>query len=192
MGEGIDLRTQERNDRPARPVKYQFVVTTDVNPSRVYAARESAGRVFRSDDRGETWRNTLFQHRGSPEFNVGPDYLIDEKGGGGDNISGFAINPANPDHLVVGDWMNCFITRDGGKTWAAAHTRSAEEPAGAAKGMRWVEHGARRHDGLELLPRPVRARSALHRLHRHRLRPVDRRGQDLVLADRQAAPQHHL
>jgi photosystem II stability/assembly factor-like uncharacterized protein len=72
---------------------------------------------------------------------VGPDYLIDETGGGGDNISGFAINPANPDHLVVGDWMNCFLTRDGGKTWAAAHTKSAEEPARRGKGMRWIDTG---------------------------------------------------
>ena len=63
------------------------------------------------------------------------------RGGGGDNISGFAINPADPDHLIVGDWMNCFITRDGGKTWAAAHTRSAEEPGRRGKGMRWINTG---------------------------------------------------
>ena len=37
--------------------------------------------------------------------------------------------------------MNCFITRDGGKTWAAAHTRSAEEPARRGKGMRWIDTG---------------------------------------------------
>jgi photosystem II stability/assembly factor-like uncharacterized protein len=122
-------------------VQYPFVVTTNLDPTRVYAAREAGGKVFRSDDRGATWRNTLFQHRDSPEFNVGPDYLLDETGGGGDNISGFAINPANPDHLIVGDWMNCFITRDGGKTWAAAHTRSAEQPGRRGKGMRWLDTG---------------------------------------------------
>ena len=37
--------------------------------------------------------------------------------------------------------MNCFITRDGGKTWAAAHTSSAEEPGRRGKGMRWVNTG---------------------------------------------------
>ena len=105
-----------------------------MNPSRVYASRGSDGRVFRSDDRGATWRNILFQSMRSPEFNVGPNYLIDEKGGGGDIISGFGINPADPEHVVVADWMDCYITRDGGKTWEAAHTRSAEEPGGAARG----------------------------------------------------------
>ena len=37
--------------------------------------------------------------------------------------------------------MSCYITRDGGKTWAAAHTRSAEEPGRRGKGMRWVNNG---------------------------------------------------
>ena len=69
------------------------------------------------------WRDTLFTSMTSPGFNVGPSYLIDEKGGSTDNISGSGINPADPDHVVVTDWMSCYITRDGGKTWAAAHTQ---------------------------------------------------------------------
>ncbi len=76
----------------------------------------------------------------SPKFNVGPNYLIDERGDGGDNISGFGINPADPEHLVVTDWMDCYITKDGGKTWDSAHTRSAEEKD-ARKGMRWINNG---------------------------------------------------
>ena len=99
------------------------------------------GQVLRSDDRGATWRPVLETSRTSPAFNVGPSYLIDEKGSSRDNISGFGINPADPDHLVVTDWMSCYITRDGGKTWAAAHTRSAEAPGRRGKGMRWVNNG---------------------------------------------------
>lgn len=77
----------------------------------------------------------------SPQFNVGPNYLIDEPGGGGDTISGFGIDPTNPDRVVVADWMDCYITKDGGKTWDAAHTRSTEEPGRRGKGMRWVHTG---------------------------------------------------
>ena len=141
MGNGIDRRTERWDDHPAGPAQYEFVVTADANPDRVYAALSFGGRVFRSDDRGATWRNVLFQDMASPRFNVGPNYLIDERGGGGDNISGMGINPADPDHLIVADWMNCYISKDGGQTWSAAHTRSAEEPGRRGKGMRWIDNG---------------------------------------------------
>jgi len=141
MGKGIDLTSERWEDDPGRSARYEFVLTTNLHPDRVYAARGSAGRVFRSDDQGKTWRNTLFQKMNSAEFNVGPNYLIDEPGGGGDTISGFGINPGDPDHVIVGDWMNCYITRDGGKTWTAAHTRSAEEPGRRGKAMRWIDTG---------------------------------------------------
>ena len=134
MGEGIDPPR-------GRNARYEFVLTTDVNPSRVYAAGGRDGQVFRSDSGGKSWRPILDTSRSSPTFNVGPSYLIDEQGSSRDNISGFGINPANPDHLVVADWMSCYITRDGGKTWAAAHTRSAEAPGRRGKGMRWVNNG---------------------------------------------------
>jgi photosystem II stability/assembly factor-like uncharacterized protein len=141
MGPGIDLRVDAEEGRVKRPAQYEFILTTDVDPARVYASRGSDGRVYRSDDRGETWREVLFQSTGSPRFNVGPNYLIDEKGGGGDVISGLGINPADPDHVVVADWMDCYITRDGGKSWEAAHTRSAEAPGRRGKGMRWAHTG---------------------------------------------------
>ena len=141
MGRGIDLQTERWKDNLSKPAQYEFVLTTDVNPSRVYASRGWGGRVFRSDDRGATWRGVLIQHMASPGFNVGPDYLIDERGGGGDTISGFGVNPADPDHLIVTDWMNCFITKDGGKTWASAHTQSAEQPGRRGKRMRWANNG---------------------------------------------------
>jgi len=141
MAGGIDLRTEQWEEYPSQPAQYEFVLTTDVNPSRVYASRGWGGRVFRSDDRGAIWYQVLFESMDSPAFNVGPNYLIDERGGGGDTISGFGINPADPDHLIVTDWMDCYITEDGGKTWASAHTRSAEEAGRRGKSMRWVNTG---------------------------------------------------
>jgi photosystem II stability/assembly factor-like uncharacterized protein len=119
----------------------EFVLTSDVDPSRVYAARGKDGQVFRSDDRGTNWRPLLFLSMSEKDFNIGPNYLVDERGIGGETISGFGINPADPDHLVVTDWMNCYISRDGGKSWTAAHTRSAEVPGRRGKGMRWANSG---------------------------------------------------
>jgi photosystem II stability/assembly factor-like uncharacterized protein len=141
MGAGIGLSSEREGDRRSRLPHYPFLLTTNVNPDRIYAAASSGGRLFRSDNAGQTWRNVLIQDMKSSPFNVGPDYLIDERGGGGDTISGLGGNPANPDHVVVADWMNCFITRDGGATWSAAHTRSAEEPGRRGKGMRWSDNG---------------------------------------------------
>lgn len=129
-GEGLDLRAP-----------CEFVATTDVTPDRVYAAQGRAGQVFRSDDRGKTWRPLLFPSLKGASANVGPNYLVDERGGGRDHISGFGINPANPDHVIATDWMNCYITHDGGKTWVSAHTRSAEGPARRGPGLRWVNNG---------------------------------------------------
>jgi photosystem II stability/assembly factor-like uncharacterized protein len=142
MGAGIDRTIEEQRGQGAeQPAQYEFVLTTDVEPARVYASRASDSRVFRSDDRGATWRNTLFTSMKSRDFNISPNYLIDETGNGGDVISGFGINPADPDNVIVTDWMNCTITRDGGRTWETAHTRSAEEPGHRGKGMRWSHTG---------------------------------------------------
>ena len=139
MGSGIDLRAERRGN--PEPAQYEFVLTTDVNPSRVYASRGAGGRVVRSDARGATWRSALMQLMKAPGFNVGPNYLVDERGRGGDYISGFGINPADPDHVIVTDWMQCYVTRDGGQTWMSAPTRSAEPPGRRGKGMRWINTG---------------------------------------------------
>jgi photosystem II stability/assembly factor-like uncharacterized protein len=141
MGKGIDLETPKQGRRRGRPAQYEFVLTTDLNPSRVYASCGWAGRVFRSDDSGASWRDVIFPQMNSPEFNVGPNYLVDEAGGGRDNVSGLGINPADPDHVIALDWMNCYLTKDGGKTWSSGHTRSAEEPGRRGKAMRWINTG---------------------------------------------------
>jgi photosystem II stability/assembly factor-like uncharacterized protein len=137
----VDREAEQGKEDLPRLMQYEFVVTTDLIPSRVYATRGEDGRVFRSDDRGATWRETLFPSMKSASFNVDPNYLIDEPGVGGDTISGLGINPADPEHVIVVDWMDCFITKNGGKTWASAHTRSAEVAGRRGKGMRWMNTG---------------------------------------------------
>jgi photosystem II stability/assembly factor-like uncharacterized protein len=140
-GEGMVQSPSPPQGSPRRPVRYEFVLTTDASPARVYASCGADNRVLRSDDRGVTWRDILFPDRNTAEFNVGPSYLIDERGDGRDVISGFGVNPLDPDHLVVSDWMNVYITRNGGNTWEPAHTRSAEAPSRRGKGMRWENTG---------------------------------------------------
>jgi photosystem II stability/assembly factor-like uncharacterized protein len=137
----VDLPAEPGKGRRSRRAQFDFISTTDVNPSLVYTTRGQDSKVFRSDDRGTSWCEVIFYEMKSPKFNVGPNYLIDERGDGGDNISGFGINPADPEHLVVTDWMDCYITKDGGKSWDSAHTRSAEASGRRGKGMRWINNG---------------------------------------------------
>ncbi len=140
MGPGIEASHQSRR-RGAVATQYQYVATTDVDPMRVWAACERPGQVYRSDDGGESWRPTLFPVAADARFNLEPNYITCETGGSQDNISGFAINPSDPDMVIVSDWMDCQLTRDGGKTWKTLHTRRVEEGAPPAKGQHWINTG---------------------------------------------------
>ncbi len=121
--------------------QYAHVLTTNVQPLTVYAATDREGRVYRSDDGGRQWREILFTTVDSGKLNIEPHYITCETGGWGENISGMNINPADPDNVIVTDWMCCYITRDGGKTWISAHTRRAEGQGKPEKGQRWVDNG---------------------------------------------------
>jgi photosystem II stability/assembly factor-like uncharacterized protein len=43
--------------------------------------------------------------------------------------------------VILTDWMNCQITRDGGKTWDMLHTMRAPDQGPLAKGQRWLNTG---------------------------------------------------
>ena len=142
MGEGLPKTVQTWHfDVVEGPTQYQHLVTTDANPAVVYIATPWTPNVYRSDDGGGTWRPLLNHDMSSPDFNIGPNYLIDETGQGGDNVSGLGVNPLDPDQVAVSDWMSCYVSRDGGKTWASAHTRSGEKAGVRGRGMRWVDNG---------------------------------------------------
>jgi photosystem II stability/assembly factor-like uncharacterized protein len=140
MGEGIAVEPHMGRRRQVAP-QYDFVLTTDARPRTVYVAHPHPGQVYRSDDGGVHWRPTLFVTMADPHFNIEPQYLASETGGWPENISGFAINPVDPNMLVVTDWMDCYVTRDGGASWDALHTRQAPGQGAPAKGQRWENTG---------------------------------------------------
>jgi photosystem II stability/assembly factor-like uncharacterized protein len=113
------------------------------NPNIVYAVIEhKEGGVFRSEDRGTTWtkqsstnqRPSYYsQIRIDPQNSnrvwmlASPLFLSIDAGktfttkGTGDRIHvdhhGLWINPADPDHLILGNDGGLFVSQDGSKTW---------------------------------------------------------------------------
>ena len=78
----------------------------------VYAGVEPAG-LFRSDDRGQSWRHVagLRDHPSRPEW---------QPGGGGLILHSLVTHPADPQQLWVGiSTGGVFHTCDGGVTWEA-------------------------------------------------------------------------
>jgi len=140
MGAGIDTEGRQRWGAMRAP-QYPFVLTTNVHPRTVYAVREAPGQVFRSDDAGDSWRPLLFVRLNDERFNTEPSYLTAETGGWEENMSGAGINPADPDTVILTDWMCCQITHDGGKTWQTLHSRPAPGQGPVGKGQRWENTG---------------------------------------------------
>ena len=105
MGEGIGK---------GQPLpQYRYLLATNIQPLTVYASTSSEGRIFRSDDGGRRWRPIMFRTRVSGKLNVEPDYIIAETGGWEENISGMNVNPIDPDHVIVTNWMACNTSRVG-------------------------------------------------------------------------------
>jgi len=135
MGEGIS-----RADGLS-PRQYTYLLTTNKKPLTIYASTSFGGMVYKSDDGGQSWHQTMFRTKISGRLNVEPDYIIAETGGWDENISGANINPVNPDHVILTTWMTCNITKDGGKTWSSSHTTHESGQGPPGPGHRWVNNG---------------------------------------------------
>ena len=141
MGDGIykteDAGKTWKHMRLRKTARISRVVVHPTNPDIVYVAalghtfgpQEERG-IFKTEDGGETWERILF---------------VDENTGASD----IAIDPKNPNHLLVGMWSihintwglrsggsggGVYRSKDGGETWEAMKTKGLpggkENPVG--------------------------------------------------------------
>jgi len=154
MGPGINLSTTRADPYAAGEIaQYKHLMTTDVDPRRVYVTNSSTGfwppyhdTVHRSDDAGRTWRWTLCRDpRGRQrrvKVNAELNYVTASTGQcykGGEAPFGAAICPSDPDRVLI-NWGQVFITYDGGRSWMNGHTIAAPgQPPGP--GSAWICNG---------------------------------------------------
>ncbi len=150
MGTGINVET-EKADRWAYGyiAQYDQLLVADTKPSTVYAMNTSTGfhpphhdTVYRSDDGGQTWRDTYFMDPRFERYNVAPNYVTASTGQswkGGDTPFGVAICNADADRVILVRGQ-VHITHNGGDTWFNGHTYPAlgQEPG---PGCAWQCNG---------------------------------------------------
>ena len=150
MGRGINTETEKADPWAYGSIaQYKQLLTTDKKPLTVYALNTSTGfhpphhdTVYRSDDGGDTWRDTYFMDPRFERYNVAPNYVTASTGQcwkGGDTPFGVAISNADPERVILVKGQ-VHVTHDGGDTWFNGHTF----PAAGQKpqpGCAWVCNG---------------------------------------------------
>jgi len=150
MGRGINTETKKADQWAyGSIVQYHQLLTTDAKPLTVYAMNTSTGfhpphhdTVYRSDDGGETWRDTYFMDPRFERYNVAPNYVTASTGQsfkGGETPFGAAVCNTDPDRVILVR-NECHVTHNGGNTWFNGHTY----PAAGQKpkpGSDWVCNG---------------------------------------------------
>jgi photosystem II stability/assembly factor-like uncharacterized protein len=119
--------------------RYQYVLTTNVNPRIVYAVNYSTGikpphhsTFWRSDDGGDTWRYVFQPDPRYDNYNAGKDYWVTaKKMYFMDYPKGVAIDPNNPDRIIRSS-SNLLVSDDGGKSWWYGNSQPAGELDGKA------------------------------------------------------------
>jgi photosystem II stability/assembly factor-like uncharacterized protein len=150
MGQGINTETEKADQWAYGSIaQYKQLLTTDARPLTVYATNTSTGfhpphhdTVYRSDDGGQTWRDTYFEDPRFDRYNIAPNYVTASTNQcfkGGDTPFGIAICNTDPNRLILvrGE---VHVTHDGGRTWFNGHTYPApgEDPR---PGSAWVCNG---------------------------------------------------
>lgn len=150
MGEGINTDTQRSDQWAYGDIsQYRQLLTTDVNPLTVYAMNTSTGfhpphheTVYRSDNGGQTWRDTYLMEPRFKQYNVAPNYVTASTGQsfkGGATPFGVAICNTDPERVILLR-SQCYVTHDGGQSWFNGHTYPVleQEPG---PGCPWVCNG---------------------------------------------------
>ncbi len=146
-GTGLNLETKAFDEWAEGPVaQYTWVTANDARPETVYVFNSNTGippphhcSCYRSDDAGQTWRASFQADPRWQPSNVEADYTVAVDGQYYQSVPlGVAIAPNTPDVLMTVDAGNCFVTRDGGKSWQCAHTRRAPGSGTQGEEPRWV------------------------------------------------------
>jgi photosystem II stability/assembly factor-like uncharacterized protein len=150
MGRGINTETEKADQWAYGSIaQYVQLLSTDAKPLTVYAMNTSTGfhpphhdTVYRSDDGGQTWRDTFFMDPRFRRYNVAPNYVTASTGQcfkGGGVPFGVAIANTDPDRVILVRGQ-CYVTHNGGDTWFNGHTYPApgQEPK---PGCAWVCNG---------------------------------------------------
>lgn len=124
---------------------YRLLVS-NAAPSRIYAimpCATAADTVLRSDDAGANWTAMAGFDKTSAQFEMGENYIGSYFNSCvGWCITGAAINPVNPDHLIFSHYCSVFQTRDGGVSWKSIETAVAPgQPEPATRNHRWICNG---------------------------------------------------
>ena len=115
----------------AKPTRFLQVATAESDPGCVYLVMSGPltmdphdtgiSMLYRSDDGGDTWRATLFQHPDQPGYNVVNTSWNTRQWGWQRHVSGLAVYPGNPD-IVTAATSTCFyISKNRGRTWRQIH-----------------------------------------------------------------------
>lgn len=128
MGPGINQRG--RNEKAPQ---YAHLLAADANPRIVYVFNQGVdytppnhSTCYRSDDAGDHWRAVLFTNPQFEEFNLEHNYHTAYMGTSGNGLPyGVAIARSDPDRVITTDSMECYITRDGGRSWTNGHSKAA-------------------------------------------------------------------
>lgn len=135
MGRGINTETAKADQWAYDSIaQYDRLLATDAKSLTVYALNTSTGfhpphhdTVFRSDDGGETWRDTYFMDPRFKRYNVAPDYVTASTGQsfkGGETPFGAAICNSNPERLMLVR-NDVHVTHNGGDAWFGGHSYPA-------------------------------------------------------------------
>ena len=150
MGRGINVETEKADQWAYGSIaQYKQVLTTDRRPRTVYVANTSTGfhpphhdTVYRSDDGGESWRDTFFEDPRFERYNIAPNMVTASTGQcykGGGTPFGMAICNSDPDRVMLVR-SNLQVTHNGGRTWFNGHMYPApgETPG---PGSAWTCNG---------------------------------------------------
>ncbi|MBI2898902.1 MAG: hypothetical protein HYY17_01845 [Planctomycetes bacterium] len=149
VGKGLNVETKAFDQWAMGPVaQYYDVLAAGGRPGTVWAFNSNTGvppphhtAAYRSDDAGRTWRATFHPDPRYRPFNVEHDYTTTTVNQFYQDLPMAAINPADPDHVMQVDGGRCYVTRDGGKTWTAAHTRLAPGLKTPGRDLDWLCNG---------------------------------------------------